>query len=223
MIRISNNTDLEETGGVLKEDKFLERFWHNNRVRVIIGGLGALCLAIGLLVSLILASRQSSKVEIISEEEELEEKKIFVDVSGAVQKPGVYQLDSKARINDVLVVAGGLAADADRDWVSKNLNLVAKVKDGTKIYIKSVEAKQTNVSSKTGEVAGITTEEEKININTASLTELEKLPGIGPVFAQRIIDYRNQNGSYSNIEDLLKVEGVGQKLFDKIKDKITLW
>jgi len=140
---------------------------------------------------------------------------VTIDIAGEVIKPGVYKLVEGSRINDVLIMAGGLAAGADRDWVDKNLNKAEKLVDGQKIYIPKVG--ETNV------VLGTTTIQSKIiRINTATAEDLDKLSGIGPALAGRIIDYRTKNGGFKNIGELKLVTGIGDKLFQKIKDEIAL-
>ncbi len=142
---------------------------------------------------------------------------IFVDISGAVVKPGVYQLKADSRLQDGLIAAGGLSAQADRDYIAKNLNLAIKLKDGTKVYIpdktQNSKLKTQNYSGEGNEisVSGF------ININTATLSELDKLPGIGPVTAQKIVD----NRPYGDINELLSKKIVSSKVFEQIKEKIT--
>lgn len=136
---------------------------------------------------------------------------IFVDVSGEVQKPGVYKIDSKARTQDALVAAGGLTADADRSYVSKSMNLAAPLTDGMKIYIPKhdeMSPASSNMRIASGSVSGL------ISINSGSSSELESLPGIGPVTAGKIID----NRPYGSVDELLSKKVVGQATFDKIKD-----
>lgn len=144
--------------------------------------------------------------------------KILIDVGGEVIKPGVYELKNGDRINDALVAAGGLSAKADRDWVEKNLNKAEKVVDGQKIFIPKIgeEVKTENV------LGSSTTESKIVRINTATAEQLDTLSGIGPAMAQRIIDYRTQNGGFKNIEELKLVSGIGDKLFEKIKDDVAL-
>lgn len=142
---------------------------------------------------------------------------IFVDVAGAVVNPGVYELKAENRLQEGLIAAGGLSAQADRDWVARNLNLAVKLKDGAKIYIPKIGegTKSTTGIAGTGEVStsGL------VNINTASLSQLDKLPGIGPVTGQKIID----NRPYSDINELLTKKVVGNKVFEQIKEKITVY
>jgi competence protein ComEA len=152
-----------------------------------------------------------------------ETKKLVVEVSGGVEKPGVYDLPSGSRIQDALITAGGLSRDADRDWVERTVNQAAKVTDGQKIYIPvkqsdAVIAKNGGVDQ-TGSPQVLATKSGLININTASLSELDALPGIGPVYGQNIIEQR----PYSNTEELL-TRGVLKKfVYDKIKDLISVY
>jgi len=137
---------------------------------------------------------------------------IKVDVEGAVKRPGVYELPADSRVSEAIDKAAGLAEVADKAWVTKNLNLAGKLTDGQKIYIPAVgEA----VSS--GSVASQVSS--KININTASERELDSLPGIGPVTAQKIIAGR----PYSSVDELLSKKVVGRSTFEKIEDKITTY
>ncbi len=137
--------------------------------------------------------------------------KIKADIEGFVVRPGVYELPSGSRIQDLLVVAGGLGAAADREWVAKSLNQAAKLTDGAKIYIPD---KNTSNNINTANTAN-----SLININSASLSELDQLSGVGPVTAQKIIDGR----PYQTIEELVTKKIIGSSVFDKIKDKITLY
>jgi len=144
---------------------------------------------------------------------------VTIDIAGEVINPGVYKLKRELRVNDALVVAGGLAAGADRDWVEKNLNQAERLVDGQKIYIPKVGE---NITSG-GNVLGTSQSNNKIiRINTATIEELDKLNGVGPAIAQRIIDYRNKVGGFKSIEELKLVSGIGDKMFEKIKDEISL-
>jgi len=121
-----------------------------------------------------------------------------------------------------LIAAGGLSENADRVWVSKTINLASIVKDGAKIYIKDTSNQQTGASSQQAEVQGLSTNQGMININTASQSELEKLPGVGSATALKIVNYR-QNNPFSSIEDLMKVPGIGEKTFEKMKEMLSVW
>lgn len=137
-----------------------------------------------------------------------------VYISGAVLKPGVITVSDGARVIEVIDLAGGLAQGAD---VSK-LNLAQSVKDGMHINVPgSLGPFRTTSYSHSTKQAG-----NKVNINTADKTELDKLPGIGPTLAQRILDYREENGPFKNINDLKKVKGMSQSRFDKLKEMITI-
>lgn len=145
---------------------------------------------------------------------------IIVHIAGEVKNPGVYKLEDGARVIDVINLAGGPLPSADLDKV----NLADFLRDGSKIYIppklenSESELKSQAISS-TRKIN--TSKSDKININTASKEELESLPGIGSTLAQRIIEYREENGLFSSAEDLLRVKGIGEKKLERIKDQIT--
>lgn len=148
---------------------------------------------------------------------------ILIDVEGAVQKPGVYKLKEGARIQEALIAAGGMSSTADREYVSKHVNLAQKVIDSGKIYIPSIgEGTATNTSvslqstSNNGQNVS-TNNEGLININSASADTLDALPKVGPVTAQKIINGR----PYSMIDELVSKKILTQKTYDGLKDKIT--
>ena len=140
---------------------------------------------------------------------------IVADVSGAVMSPGVYKFKSGARIQDALVSAGGLSSSADRDYVSKSINLASPLKDGVKIYIPKVgdSAKAFPQSSSV-----LSASTQGISINNSTSEELDSLPGVGPVTAKKIIEAR----PYSSIEELQERKIVSAKVYNEIKDKIGL-
>jgi competence protein ComEA len=145
-----------------------------------------------------------------------------VDISGAVVNPGVYSFSGDARLEDLIAQAGGLQDEANKDYVSKALNLSQKVSDGFKVYIPfKTEQPSTSVftleAASSSEVAGISTH--KININSASSKELESLPGIGPVSAAKIISQR----PYNNKEELVSKKTISKKTLEKINDLIELF
>lgn len=140
---------------------------------------------------------------------------LVVDVSGAVEKPGVYKLPTDARVGDALVVAGGLSAVADREWVSATLNLAAKVEDGAKIYIPKNSESDTVEAN--GEVRA--QKNQKININTASLEELDQLDGIGESRARAIIE----NRPYGSTQELVTKAKIPQTVYDKISGDISIY
>ncbi|MBP9817433.1 helix-hairpin-helix domain-containing protein [Candidatus Shapirobacteria bacterium] len=150
---------------------------------------------------------------------------LTVEVAGEVIKPAVYKLSAGSRINDALILAGGLAAKADREWVERNINKAEILKDGEKIYIpekiQTLNSKaQIIEKTTTSNILGVKTE--IISLNTATVEDLDTLSGIGPALAQRIIDYREKNGGFKNIEEIKLVSGIGDKVFEKIKDKLSL-
>lgn len=146
------------------------------------------------------------------------ETEIYVDVDGAVASPGVYRLKDGARVAQAIDAAGGLTPDAD----VTGLNRASKVADGQKIYVPKV-GEQT-VASGDGAAAspGVSDATGLVNINTASASELQTLSGIGPSMAQSIIDERTQNGAFTSVDDLMRVSGIGEKKFAKIKDCICV-
>ncbi|OGH49732.1 MAG: hypothetical protein A2186_02355 [Candidatus Levybacteria bacterium RIFOXYA1_FULL_41_10] len=169
-----------------------------------------------LVASGILSISSKSKKDIVFESKGAslgvnESRKIAVDVSGGVINPGLYQFSEGSRVQDGLAAAGGLSESADREWVEKNLNLALKLKDSQKIYIpKQGEELYADQGM---------TQEGLININTASPGNLDVLPGIGPVTAQKVID----NRPYGSIDELLIKKAVSKATFEKIKDKISAY
>lgn len=145
-------------------------------------------------------------------------KDIIVDIEGAVQKPGVVHLHSDARVQDALVAAGGMTEIADNNWIQKHLNLAAKLTDGGKMYIpRNGESVAGATTSDTSNSTGLNTSD-TVNINTATSSELDALPGIGPTTAQKIIT----NRPYSDINELTSKKVVNKKVFEQIKEKISL-
>jgi len=194
-------------------DKLTNSLFRYGRELFILLGLGL--AAAGLV--LIFKPQPSSEVEIISvENDEAVVEQILVDIEGAVTVPGVYKLKQGARINDLLVSCQGLSQEADRDWVAKNLNKAAPLIDGAKIYIPKIDEQKEAV-------AGTKTSPGLININQADTVLLETLPGIGPSYAQKIIDYREKNGGFKSIEELMAVSGIGKSLFSQIEALVTIY
>lgn len=143
---------------------------------------------------------------------------VKVDVSGAVVSPGVYSLPTDARIEDAIKAAGGVLKSANSDYLAKNINLAQKVSDGMKIYIPlGSETVLTQTSS--SQTSMNSTQPALININTASLVELEELPQVGVKTAQKIID----NRPYSGIEELVIKKAVGRSVYEKIKGMVAVW
>jgi len=165
----------------------------------------------------------SSKVEVLESSTEGQDGigGVVVEVAGAVENPGVYQLSEGARIEDALIAAGGISADADREWMEKILNRAAKITDGQKIYIKHLEEESANILGvSSGSGGGLPANSEGvININTASQKELESLWGIGPVTAQNIIEHR----PYSSVEELLQKKILKTNVYETNKDRLSVY
>ena len=136
-----------------------------------------------------------------------------VYVSGAVQRPDVYELPPGSIVKDALLVAGGASQEADLD----RINLAATLADGQQIYVPHQGEQDLPVQPPAAESTGGT----RININTASAEALETLPGIGPTLAQRIVAYRQANGPFSAVQDIMAVSGIGPAVFAQIGDLIT--
>jgi competence protein ComEA len=146
---------------------------------------------------------------------------IVVDVAGWVHRPGVYRLHQGDRIIDAIERAGGARSGADLT----SLNLAALLSDGEQILVGRAGAPGAGVASGTtvgSSGGGMSGEGDLINLNTATLDELESLSGIGEVLAQRILDYREQHGPFRSVEDLLSVSGIGDKRLADLKPHITV-
>ncbi len=215
--------EVERSEGLDNKGKFdFEDFFEKHKLQVILGGLGIFLLGVGIFSTVALSLKnQSSDIEIISDQEE-QTSEICVHIAGAVEAPGLYKLASDARINDALVASGGLNAEADREWFNQSVNLAQKLSDGAKLYIPFKG--EASPIPREGIVAGQQTNifvdsQGKINLNTATLDQLDSLPGIGPAYAQRIIDAR----PFSSAEELKNISGIGEKTFEKIKDQITVF
>lgn len=168
-------------------------------------------------------NNNESEEEILANQQEIEEKEIVIHITGAVKKQGIVKLKEGSRIVDAIEVAGGTVKDAD---LSK-INLAYLVEDGQKIYVPNINDKniETNVTEDAGD--GIIKEAVghkggKVDINKASQTELETLSGVGPSTALKIINYRNENGSFKKIEDIKNVPGIGEAKFESLKDSICV-
>ena len=159
---------------------------------------------------------------------------IFVHIDGYVNNPGVYQIKENERTNVLIEKAGGLK----NGYSIKNINLAAKLSDGDKVYIPSIEeektlgnqnnnisvntvGKHTNNGNNSNNNVNIT-KNNKININTANVSELKQITGIGESTANKIIDYRQNVGKFKKIEDIKEVKGIGESKFESLKNKITI-
>lgn len=210
----------DETPKGFFKDLNLDSFLASNRYVIITSLLGLTLIGAGVFYVRSGGLSSQTKVEVLSGSTEAQNMDFVVEVVGAVEKPGVYTLSGENRVEDALVAAGGLSADADREWVEKTLNRAAKVTDGQKIFIPRVgeTAPLRQGFEGQGEVSGVSVNG-LININSASLKELDSLPGIGPVYGQNIIDHR----PYSAVEELVSKGAIKQSVYEKIKDKISVY
>lgn len=135
---------------------------------------------------------------------------IRIHVKGEVNAPGVYQLPADSRVIDAVQAAGGAKADGD---VNK-LNMAAPLKDGGEVVVP--KSGEEGITAPVGKADG------KLNLNTATVAELDKLPGIGSVRAEAIVQYREREGRFLQVDDLKKIPGFGTKLVDQIRDKVTV-
>lgn len=147
-----------------------------------------------------------------------EEVMIMVDVAGAVNNPSVVELPEGSRVFEAIEKAGGLTMEGD----TGSINRAEILTDGQKIYIPTKqEVKNGSIADGTSSVL-VTGQSGLININTADSATLQKIPGVGPATAEKIISYRNENGKFKSITDIKNVSGIGDKTFEKMKKKITV-
>ena len=185
---------------------------------------GVLCFGCGSPNETVILEEPLPSTELFSSEsveESSEGIRYFVHVCGAVLNPGVYELPADSRIFDAVEAAGGFADGAARDA----LNLARQIEDGMKVEVPTEEearkARETAAAGSSWE-PGWTEESGKININTAEVSQLTTLSGIGEARAQDIISFREENGPFQSIEDIKKVPGIKDVVFQKIKDEITV-
>ena len=140
-----------------------------------------------------------------------ENNKIKVYIAGEVNTPGVFELDEDSRVEDAIASAGGLTNLAN----IKNINLALIIEDGEKIYIPNINDNDIIDYS-----AQESPKSSKVNINKADVSELQNLPGVGVSLAEKIFNYRKENGNFKKIEDLKNVNGIGEKKFEALKEYI---
>jgi len=187
---------------------------------VILGVLGGFLLA-----GLIFLLARSSTGEPVTLEQPPTHAPLQVHVIGAVLRPGLYIFAEDSRVQDAITAAGGLTSDANVDAI----NLAAKLEDGQQLEVPSGGGAAAGDAQPTAGFRVLpstnpsaTPSGDLIDINAASADELASLPGIGPTTAQRIVDYRTENGPFARIEDLLNVAGIGPATFDNIHSLITV-
>ena len=187
----------------------------------VIGGVLLLLVGVGGLfskkeeavedVTVVETTMLAEKTEVSTTQETV----IFVDIKGAVKNPGVYQMKAGDRVKDALDAAGGLTDEAD----SQKVNLAQRVEDQMVIVVPKVGEEVTEMPA--GATSKETPKEGKVNINTATVEELKTLKGVGEKKAEAIIEYRKKNGSFKTKEDLMKVRGIGKKLFESFQERIV--
>lgn len=162
-------------------------------------------------------------IDIIDNEEELTDNTpnsiITVYVSGEVNKPGLIQIDSNARVSDAITACGNFTPLADKNAI----NLAQKLSDGTHIQVPTIK-NSANTTSSTNNSSNSPNDKSNdlVNINTATKEELDTLPGVGPATAEKILNYRQEHGNFQSIEDLKNVKGIGEAKFNKLQDKISI-
>ena len=164
-------------------------------------------------------SLNTNEMAEFNEESTKTRKTIIVDIKGAVKNPREYELNEGSRVRDLIEAAGGLLKDADEEKIK--FSKVLKDEDFIKIY-KIGEVDEDSEAFFDEEEGDNDDSSKKININKASLTELQSLPGIGEVKAQSIIEYRESSGGFKSIEDLTNITGIGAKTLDKLRDLIDI-
>ena len=204
-------------------DEWKEKWesWSLSVKAAVIGGVLLLLVGVGGLfskkeeavedVTVVETTMLAEKTEVSTTQEVV----IFVDIKGAVKNPGVYQMKVGDRVKDALDAAGGLTDEAD----SQKVNLAQRVEDQMVIVVPKVGEEATEIP------AGVTSKEASkegsVNINTATVEELKTLKGVGEKKAEAIIEYRKKNGSFKTKEDLMKVRGIGKKLFESFQERIV--
>jgi competence protein ComEA len=143
--------------------------------------------------------------------------RVVVHVAGAVRDPGVYKLPSTARVDDAVARAGGATRRADLG----GLNLAAKLEDGRQVLVPE-RAGRGAAAAAPGAAAAEPAEGQPLNLNTATLEQLDTLSGVGPTTAQKILDYREELGGFSSIEELGEIPGIGEKRLASLREEVTL-
>ena len=188
--------------------------------------LGLILIVTGLFIVKSGLVSPSTKVEILTATTSAAVNgEIAVEIAGEVLNPGVYRLPAGSRVEDLLIISGGFNINADRNWTDKYLNRASKLTDGQKVYIPIINEHSNVLSGKNSggdQTVSSTFSSDSntlININTASLGELDSLPGIGPVYGQRIIEYR----PYSDTSELLSKGVLKSSVYQKVKDLVSVY
>ena len=204
-------------------DEWKEKWesWSLSAKTAVIGGVLLILVGVGGFFSKKEESVEETTVvetTVLAEKTEVsttQETVIFVDIKGEVKNPGVYQMKAGDRVKDALEAAGGLTEEAD----SQKVNLAKRLEDQMVIVVPKVGEEAEEIPA--GETRKEATKEGKVNINTATVEELKTLKGVGEKKAEAIIEYRKKNGSFQTKEDLMKVRGIGKKLFESFQERIV--
>jgi competence protein ComEA len=146
--------------------------------------------------------------------------RVTVDVAGAVKHPGVYRLSSSQRVEDALQRAGGATRRADLSQI----NRAAKLEDGRQILVPAKPSRATPAAAPApgGGAATPAAPEQPVNLNTATLEQLDTLDGVGPATAQKILDYRSEHGGFGSVEELDQIPGIGEKRLAALRERVTV-
>lgn len=204
-------------------DEWKEKWesWSLSAKAAVIGGILLILVGVGGLFSKKEESVEGTTVvetTMLAEKTEVsttQETVIFVDIKGEVKNPGVYQMKVGDRVKDALDAAGGLTEEAD----SQKVNLAKRLEDQMVIVVPKVGEEAEAIPA--GATSKEASKEGKVNINTATVEELKTLKGVGEKKAEAIIEYRKKNGSFKTKEDLMKVRGIGKKLFESFEERIV--
>ena len=223
------------------EDTLKEKissFWESFRAEIILISVSLVIVLVSLAI-FIKANNEENKSQFVFEEEpnvetsrrDVSTNKIYIDLSGAVEKPDVYEVTSGARLKDVLILGSGLSAEADRQFFARNFNLARILTDQEKMYIPSVQEivqglfgeNPTVVDQIQPRINNVETTRrvvstDKIDINIASVEQLDTLPGVGQITAQKIIS----NRPYNSVEELSTKKVVNKGVYEKIKDLVVI-
>lgn len=193
----------------------------------IISGIILFSITCSVIVIVLVNSRQDTLPEdelvpnsvssLQSSDQESTIAQIYVDIKGAVEKPGLYEGTLNMRVWDAVMLAGGVKDIAD----TKRVNFSERIADQMVIYIPEIGEEAQSAENNSQSEESQSEDVNKINLNQASEAELQTLPGVGQKKAQEIIRYREENGGFKTIEEIKNISGFGEKTFEKLKDAIT--
>ena len=208
-------------------NKLSVRFvWETYKIPILLGSVSLVCIIVAI-VLLVKSTQTAAPIQFESAlgisnqaSSTASFKAILVDIEGAVAAPGVVALLPGSRVEDALIAAGGLKSTADMQYIAKNINRAMKVADGMKIFIPEAGEDQTSHNPGTVVATPGTSSQNGafVSVNSASISELDTLSGVGPVTAQKIID----NRPYGSLEDLVTKKAIGPALFEKLKNQLSL-